>query len=155
MSMYTKNAHANTTKTTQVQARSLAQGAKLVRVLNDPLAALSKTLAAALRAEFADIQARTGVSMPSLNITDFRGGDACAAGYTPHAGRFYPLLLTRCPTYERNDGTDETPRLVGVSKPFLSPKLRDHVLSAASGEASLVRSLLCRGVAINHLERRG
>lgn len=75
--MYTKNAHANTTKTTQVQARSLAQGAKLVRVLNDPLAALSKTLAAALRAEFADIQARTGVSMPSLNSTDFRGGDAC------------------------------------------------------------------------------
>ena len=46
-----KKYDANTTRATQVQARSLAQGAKLARVLNDPLSALSKTLAAALRAD--------------------------------------------------------------------------------------------------------
>ena len=67
----------------QVQARSLAQGEKLARVLRNPHSALARTLAAALLAEFADLQARTGLAMAALTDTDFRG--AGEAELVPYA----------------------------------------------------------------------
>jgi hypothetical protein len=77
----------------QVQARSLAQGEKLARVLRDPHSALARTLAAALLAEFADLQARTGLAMAALNDTDFRGTGE--AELVPYATAAQPSVRRR------------------------------------------------------------
>ena len=66
-----------------------------------------------------------------------------------YVGRFFPVSLTRTSKFVEADTGRPRRYLRGVVKPTLTPKLRNAVLTSATGDGSLARAIITRGTAIH------